>query len=205
MKRKPLKKLWHHSQQILQSVRRIFRQYMPSVSIPFGVLLVVFLIRQFRPFLPNLLELSDRGVASSLLTAVAGILASILGIVVAILIVALELLRRTYSRYGFSTIFRDRHLIDLVALYSVTIVVALFVAAQLSDPLTLTDATQCNFVFGLFVLSVTILFPYCKAVIIETHSEKRIKSLVAEIDMHSIYEILLDPVNEPCTKYWRPY
>jgi len=128
----------------------------------------------------------------------AGILASILGIVVAILLVAFELLRRTYSHYGFSTIFRDRHLIRLIVLYSITIVVALFVAGRLSDPLTPTDASLCHLVFALFVAAIAILFPSCRNIIGETHSESRIRTLVGAIDLAAVRQIWVDPVEGPC-------
>jgi|GEM_PF-6327380 len=202
MKRNFLMELWQRAGKYIRCIQHLYNLLRPYVGISFGIILIVVLTFWGSPILPNLLRLHDQGLAASFLTTIAGILASILGIVVAILFVALELLRRTYAHYGVSTIFKNRHVNNLMILYSGTIVIALLFTAQLSTPPTSMDVSRCQIVFALFVLAIAVLLPCCRAIIGETNSEKQVAALVAKIDERAISEILYSSqFYDPCEHY----
>lgn len=159
--------------------------------IPACVLLAIWLILRFQLELPNLLNLGDPVFANTQLTSIATILASILGIVIAVLVIALEALKRTYAYHGISTVLGNRLLLVLVSLYGTTSAASVFVAGMLSSPLNPVDISLAHLIFGLFVAALGMLFPACWSIVRQAHSPRLMRALVDRIDHKAIRE--MDP------------
>ena len=133
-------------------------------------------------FLPNVLEIRNVSVGISVLSTIIGSLSAILGIVIAVMLVAFEILRKTYSAYAFKNFFQDEHLKEIFSIYTSTIIVSVLALASLSDPLNSRDINLIYLSLTLFVGSLLVLFPYSQKIISSTQSNKRIGDLVKRID-----------------------
>lgn len=133
-------------------------------------------------FLPNVLEIRNVSVGITVLSTIIGSLSAILGIVIAVMLVAFEILRKTYSAYAFKNFFQDEHLKEIFSIYTSTIIVSVLALASLSDPLNSRDINLIYLSLTLFVGSLLVLFPYSQKIISSTQSKKKIGDLVERID-----------------------
>lgn len=143
-------------------------------------------IPQLPSFLPNVLEIKNISAGIAVLSMIIGSLAAIMGIVIAVMLVAFEILRKTYSTYAFKSFFQNKHLKELFTLYISTIIISVLTLVSLSDPLSSRDINLIYFSLLLFVVSLLILFPYSQQIISSTQSKKRIKDLIEKIDEKEI-------------------
>ena len=141
---------------------------------------------QLPTFLPNVLEIRNVSAGIIVLSTIIGSLAAIMGIVIAVMLVAFEILRKTYSTYAFKSFFQNKHLKELFSLYISTIIISVLTLVSLSDPLSSRDINLIYFSLLLFVGSLLILFPYSQQIISSTQSKKRIKELIEKIDEKEI-------------------
>lgn len=133
-------------------------------------------------FLPNVLGIRNVSVGITLLSTIIGSLAAILGIVIAVMLVAFEILRKTYSAYAFKSFFQDNQLKEIFSIYVSTIIVSVLTLSSLSDPLNSRDINLIYLSLILFVGSLIILFPYSQKIIGSTQSKKRIEDILEKID-----------------------
>lgn len=143
-------------------------------------------IPQLPSFLPNVLEIKNISAGIAVLSMIIGSLAAIMGIVIAVMLVAFEILRKTYSTYAFKSFFQNKHLKELFSLYISTIIISVLTLVSLSDPLSSRDINLIYFSLLLFVGSLLILFPYSQQIISSTQSKKRIKDVIERIDEKEI-------------------
>ena len=79
--------------------------------------------------LPNLganVSIKNGDAVSAVLSRIVGALASILGIVVAILLVAFDIIRKTYAFYAVKEFFEDKYLRRLFAIFVSTILISTY-------------------------------------------------------------------------------
>ncbi|MCK4736247.1 MAG: hypothetical protein KAT65_27590, partial [Methanophagales archaeon] len=100
----------------------------------------------------------------------------------AVMLVAFEILRKTYSTYAFKSFFQGNHLKEIFVIYISTILVSVLTLVSLSDPLSSRDIDLIFFSLLLFAGSLLILFPYSQQIISSTQSKKRIEDLVERIE-----------------------
>ena len=148
-----------------------------------AIFLIIWLYAPQLPiFLPNVLGIRNVSAGIALLSTIIGSLAAILGIVIAVMLVAFEILRKTYSAYAFKSFFQDTRLKEIFSIYASTIIVSVLTLASLSDPLNSRDIDLIYLSLLLFAGSLIILFPYSQKIIGSTQSKKRIEDILEKID-----------------------
>ncbi|MCK4252418.1 hypothetical protein KAX97_13295 [candidate division WOR-3 bacterium] len=142
-------------------------------------LIVIFLFLIF--FEIEIATMSIIQNAPNLLTIIIGALASILGIIIAVMLVAFEILRKSYNIYAFKTFFKNEKLIELVTLYVSTIIISSITLILISDPIAPNDIILVYFSIALFVISLLVLFPYSSEIISSAQPKEKIRGLVNQI------------------------
>lgn len=133
--------------------------------------------------IPNFLEISESR-ASDLLIVIVGSLASILGVLVAVIIVAFNILRKSYNVYAFRTFFKDKKLSEFITFYLLTITIAYLTLICITNPLKPQIINLIYFSIFLFIISLWILFPYSNIIISSTQSKENIKKIVNKININ---------------------
>lgn len=173
----------------------VIKDFFNNIKLPLGISVIFVLLFLFKPVLPNILGIKNNSSAITLLSVIAGALASILGIIIAVILVAFEILRKTYTTYAFKSFFQNKRLRELFILYISTIIVSMSTIASLSDPLKPHDISFIHVSFLFFITSILILFSYSRRIISSTQSKERIIELVNQIDYQVINSF----------KYFRPH
>lgn len=162
----------------LSTIKYIFNKIRFSLEI----WLIFILILILEPKLPNILEIKNASTAVTLLSVIISALASILGIIIAVILVAFEILRKTYTTYAFKSFFQNEQLNELSTLYVSSIIISVLTITSLSDSLNIRDISLIYFSLFLFITSILILFPYSRKIIASTQSKKTIIELINKID-----------------------
>jgi len=150
---------------------------------------IIFLVALLVPKqFPNILSIENTTAAITALSIIAGALAAILGIIIAVLLVAFEILRRTYAYYASREVFRARELKSLFTFYLFSISISTISVATIEDPLSIRNLNLIYFSICLFLICMIILYPCSKAILTSTRSQTRIKELVDKIDFKTISE-----------------
>lgn len=195
------KKKWKKCKRFLFRAQAPIKNFCSNLRLALGILFIFLLIWLFRPSIPDFLGIKNTSSANTVLVVIAGALASILGIIIAVILVAFEILRKTYTTYALTAFFENERLRELSILYVSTIIVSILTLASLPDPLDVRDVSLIYFPLFLFTICISTLFPYSKEIIASTQSKERIMKLVNDIDYSavSIFSRFRPPV--PPSKY----
>lgn len=172
-----------------------------NIKLPSGIFFIFLMIWFFKPGLPNFLGIQNTSTAITLLAVIVGALASILGIIIAVILVAFEILRKTYTTYAFKSFFHNERLRELFYLYISTIIFSTLTIASVSEPLDFHKIGLVYFSLFFFIVSVAILFPYSKRIIASAQSKEGIQELVNQIDHSAISSFSYFRVGVPPSAY----
>lgn len=139
--------------------------------------------------IPNLVEISDSQSVINLLASIIAALSSILGIIVAILLVAFQILRKTYATYAVRDVFDNTSLLSLFTLFVMTIIVSSISLAGIENPLSIRNINLSYVSFFSFTICLAVLYPLSKNIISSVRSKTRIKDIVSEIDKEKISQL----------------
>jgi len=172
---------------------RAFRSFFGNIKaiIKNNVFLIVvcllFLTAFLAPYQKTLqIVVGNERAIRGVLSGIVGALASILGIIVAILLVAFELLRKTYASYAFREFFQNKYLKNLFVLFISTILISVFSLLILKDPPTVRAAYLSYLSILLFIACMLALYPCAKRILTTTTSKAKIAEIVNRIDNQAI-------------------
>ena len=175
----------------MRKIKSAIKHSVSTSSYRVGIFLaILFLLSFFSKIkIPNILGISSVQIATTILSVIIGSLASVLGIIIAVILVAFEILRKSYNIYAFKTFFKDEKLKELIILYIFTIIASLITLSTLSVPLNSRSINLIYTSLFLFIISLVILFPYSRIIISSTKSKEKIKEIVDQIDYSTIHSL----------------
>lgn len=175
-----LKKNWEDYKYLLNKIIEIFDLKLLILILGILCILISPIIK-----IPNFIGISSYQ-ASITLTIIIGALSSILGVLIAIIIVAFNILRKSYNTYAFKTFFENPKLSEFITIYLMTITISYFTLITISDPLKFQSINLIYLSTILFIFSIWSIFPYSRAIIISTQSEENIEKIVSSIERSDI-------------------
>lgn len=169
---------------VIDNSFELFRVFIFVCVIILFILVIVSILPGF--YFPNLFNIIDIQILSNLLMVIIGSLSSVLGIIVAIILVALEILRKRYDIYAHRALFKNISLIELISFYAITILISFYTLLTLSNPLSIMNISFGYLSVFLFTISIIILFPYSYKIITATQSKSEIRKIVSTIDFSAM-------------------
>jgi len=180
------KKKWKKRKIVLFHGWSRIKNFCSNLRIALGILFIFLLIWLFGPRLPSFLGIKSLSSANTVLAVIVGALGSLLGIIIAVILVAFEILRKTYTTYATKAFFQNERLRELFVLYVSTIIVSILTIASLSYPLDSRDVCRIYISLYLFIGSISVLFPYSKEIIASAQSKEKIRELVNQVDYWAV-------------------
>ena len=151
--------------------------------------LIVFLGIHFLPerfLIPNFCGFKNSTALIVVFSTIAGVLASILGIVVAILIVAFEILRKTYASYALKKLLQDKRFRLLLTFFISTILLSISSAPFIEETISVRALNLSYLSIILFFICLLLLYAYSKSIISSIISKKEIDEVIKKIGFAAI-------------------
>ena len=196
-----MKKSWKHIEKTFKALPSWCRK---AIQNNFSVIIIVilFLAGWLSPVeVPNFLNITNITGAVTTSVIIAGSLAAILGIVVAILLVVLEVLRRTYASYALKEFFQSKQLKRLFVLYISTILISTVGVANVKEPLSSRNINILYLSMALFVTCMIILYPHFRTILFSTGSKRRIRKIAAMINYQDVWSLTRRHAQTPASDY----
>jgi hypothetical protein len=148
-----------------------------------ALFLIAFLVS---PKLGPYVGFKNGEAVSAVLSRIVGALASILGIVVAILLVAFDIMRKTYAYYAVKEFFEDKYFRSMFAIFVSTILISTYALFTMEKIPTARNAVLSYLSFFLFTVCMVVLYPCVKRILGTARSKDKIRKIVGEIGGRSI-------------------
>lgn len=150
---------------ILQNWRALVKAWLKD-NFALVTMSVLFLVAFFvPPKIGSYVAFKNGQAVSAVLSRIVGALASILGIVVAILLVAFEIMRKTYAYYAVKEFFEDKYFRSLFAIFVSTILISTYTLFTMEEIPTAKNVVLSYLSFFLFFVCMVILYPCVKRIL----------------------------------------